>query len=155
MLDKAKQLPGLSTGMSETIFIAGTLFDDKVPLMQRVKFLSSNTVAVTIAFDWDSASLIGTAASWFTLTPPMQTITMDTLYELGAIFNEPVEQLSVQVKCLVLHSTLGFLESLQSARHEGWAKRLVETAVCTRLDRHVPTDPPFEATEISLTLVGC
>ena len=46
MLDKAKQLPGLSTGMSETIFIAGTLFDDEVPLMQRVKFLSGNTVAV-------------------------------------------------------------------------------------------------------------
>ena len=63
MLDKAKQLPGLSTGMSETISIAGTLFDDKVPLMQRVKFLSGNTVAVQIAFDWDSASLIGTAAS--------------------------------------------------------------------------------------------
>ena len=71
----------------------------------------------------------------------MQTITMDTLYELGAIFNEPVEQLSVQVKCLVLHSTLGFLESVQSACHEGWAKRLVETAVCTRLDRHVPHRP--------------
>ena len=108
MLDKAKQLPGLSTGMSETISIAGTLFDGKVPLMQRAKFLSGNTVAVQIALDWDSASLIGTAASWFTLTPPMQTITMDTLYKLGALFNEAVEQLSVQVKCPVLHSTLCF-----------------------------------------------
>ena len=126
-----------------------------MPLLQRVNFLSLNTVAVNFALDWDSVSLIGIAASWFNLTPPMQTITMDTLYELSAIFNEPVEQLSVQVKCPVLHSTLGFLESLQSARHEGWAKRLVETAVCNRLDRHVPTDPPFEATEISLTLVGC
>ena len=134
--------------MSETILIAGTFFDDKVALMQRVKFLSSNPVSINIALDWDSASLIGTAASWFTLTPPMQAVTMDTLYKLGAIFNEPVEQLSVQVKCLVLHSTLGFLESLQSARHEGWAKRLVETAVCNRLDRHVPTDPPFDAAEI-------
>jgi hypothetical protein len=126
----------------------GTLFDDEVPLMQRVKFLSGNTVAVEIALDWDSTSLIGTAASWFTLTPPMQTITMDTLYELGAIFNEPVEQLSVQVKCPVLHSTLFFSEALQSSAHEGWTRRLVETTVCNRLDRHVPTDPPFDAAEI-------
>ena len=80
---------------------------------------------------------------------------MDTLYELGAIFNEPVEQLSVQVKCPVPHSTLGFLEALQSSAHEGWTRRLVETAVCNRLDRHVPTDPPFDAAEMSLTLVGC
>ena len=141
--------------MCETISITYTLVNEEVPLMQRVKILSGNTVAVQIALDWDSASLIGTAASWFTQTPPMQAITMNTLYELGAIFNEPVEQLSVQVRCPVLHSTLGFLESLLSYVHERWTKRLVETAVCNRLDRHVPTDPPFEATEMSLTLVGC
>ena len=66
ILEDATLLPGLSAGTSETISIACTLFNEDVPLMQRVKFLSSNTVAVKTTSDWDSASLIGIAALWFT-----------------------------------------------------------------------------------------
>ena len=49
ILNNAKLLPGLSDGMSQMITIACILFDEKVPLMQRVQFLSHNPLAAKIA----------------------------------------------------------------------------------------------------------
>ena len=44
---------GLSQEMHDTVVVASTLFDEAVPLMQRVQLLSSNPLARTVALDWD------------------------------------------------------------------------------------------------------
>jgi hypothetical protein len=156
ILESARGLPGLPDGMSETISIASTLFNEKVPLMQRVQFLATpNSVAVKLAIDWDRAGHMGTAASWFTMEPELKTIPMDLLYDLARIFNDPVEKLGSLVLCPILQGTLSFLASVHSARHDDWnPDRLVEAAVCLRVGRVASLDPPFAASEIP-PCAGC
>ena len=133
--------------MRETLDITITLFDDQTPILQRVQFLAGSENATTIAIDWDPQSLVGVAASWFTLNPSLNHF--ELFFELAAVFTNPVENLCAQVQCPILKGTLTLYQSVyEGFNEEDWARRLVQASMCARLDMRLDLDPPFSTGEV-------
>ena len=88
LLAAAKHLPSLTAGMQETIEAASIIYDQSLPLLQRVQFLERSPAGQAVAMDWGDApsvdtttahgdgarsrGLMWTAATWLTDTPNLK-----------------------------------------------------------------------------------
>ena len=133
-LVKASSLPSLSQEVRDTVVVASTLFDEAVPLMQRVQLLASNPQARTVALDWDPANIVGVAADWFLETPLFQHMHSFHFLKLAPVFIDPVENLSVKVSFPILKQSLILYRQLnENSKGEAWAERLMSAALSARL----------------------
>jgi len=135
---KAKNQPGLSQEMVDTVVVAITLFDEAAPLMQRVQLLSGNAKARTVALEWDPTSIVGIGAEWFLETPRLQHMRTDCFLELAPVFVDPVENLLAKVTFPILKQSLALYQTLRLIRQAGdesksWLERLMSAALSARL----------------------